>query len=930
MDIKDLKAQNDIADIIGGYVSLKKHGKEHTGLCPFHDDHNGSLTVYEKGGEGKYKCFACGEGGDVVDFLIAMGKTHKEAFEELSGGVATGASPKKNKTSPKKPRVIWAQILPTAKPETFRHYKHGEPSDKWLYRTPEGKPLGYVLRFDFADGSKQTLPYIFATDGNRSEWRFQGFSDPRPLYGIHTAIQYPEADILLLEGEKCAKFAQSFFEPAKTVVLSWLGGSNGVHKSDWTPLKGRRVTMWADNDASGLSAMLHILHISEFKAWLMPLDESKPKGWDCADAKWTPETIAEYIAEKATKPPKIGERYMVKEIGREAVYDMSMEGDRWRMVERKTSAPIQAPAPIEHPENIEGMTFEEGEPIGGERYFGEQTPAPPKQPETPVQSYDDYENAFRFCGYDKSDSGTQHFYFYVYRSNQIVRLSPSGMATKANLITLAPFYFWQSMFPNSNGGINTDMAASYLIEGAIKAGIYNPDNARGRGCWIDGKDVVMHAGGHLIVNGEPKSFAQYRTKFQYEAATDLEIKLGDPADNKQASKFLALCNALSWERPIYGYLLAGWCAIAPFCGALKWRPHVWITGAAGTGKSWVFDNIVRKTLGATVLAIQSSSTSAGIRQWMGADALPIMFDEAEGETKHDQSRMQDVLTLMRGSSTADGGDVIKGSAGGSAQKYKTRSCFAYASIGVQLTQASDKSRVSVLSISKNAGEEGRAQWEKLQEQYFETMKGNFPERLQSRTISILPSILKNAEVFTSAAAEVLGDQRSGDQIGTLLAGAFSLVSSKEITYREALKWLRERDWSEEQDKEEESDERRLINMLMGKMVATEYGGTKKDRTIGELVKFVYEPGLYLDPNLTQEVAAETLARIGYRVDKEKDLLIVSNTAEQIKTHLRDTPWARNHAGILKRLKGAEAVQPTTFGSHTKSRAVSIPMDTIFG
>jgi hypothetical protein len=467
MDIKDLKSQNDIADIIGGYVALKKHGKEHTGLCPFHDDQKGSLTVYEKGGEGKYKCFACGEGGDVVDFLIAMGKTHKEAFEELSGGVATGASPKKNKTSPKKPRVIWTQTLPTAKPETFRHYKHGEPSDKWLYRTPEGKPLGYVLRFDFADGSKQTLPYIFATDGNRSEWRFQGFSDPRPLYGIHTAIQYPEADILLLEGEKCAKFAQSFFEPAKTVVLSWLGGSNGVNKSDWTPLKGRRVTMWPDNDVAGLSAMLHILHLVELEAKILPLDESLPKGWDCADKEWTAETIAQYLRDNMQAVPNIGGQYTAKEVGRETVYDFGMEGERWRMVERKTSPPPP-------PENIEGMTFEEGEPIGGERYFEEQTPAPPKQPKPPAPQDEDNDAPFRFCGYDKSDSGTQYFYFYVYRSNQIVRLSPSGMATKANLITLAPLYFWEEMFPGGKGGINTDAATSYLIEGGYSVGNLQP------------------------------------------------------------------------------------------------------------------------------------------------------------------------------------------------------------------------------------------------------------------------------------------------------------------------------------------------------------------------------------------------------------------------------------------------------------------------
>ena len=55
---------------------------------------------------------------------------------------------------------------------------------------------------------------------------------------------------------------------------------------------------------------------------------------------------------------------------------------------------------------------------------------------------------------------------------------------------------------------------------------------------------------------------------------------------------------------------------------------------------------------------------------------------------------------------------------------------------------------------------------------------------------LVPVILKNAETFSQAAAAVLSDQRAGDQIGTLMAGAYSLTSDGEISYDAALEFVR--------------------------------------------------------------------------------------------------------------------------------------------
>ena len=55
-------------DVVERYVPLKRSGKNHTGLCPFHDDKNPSMHV--NGERGFFHCFSCGAGGDVFGFLM--------------------------------------------------------------------------------------------------------------------------------------------------------------------------------------------------------------------------------------------------------------------------------------------------------------------------------------------------------------------------------------------------------------------------------------------------------------------------------------------------------------------------------------------------------------------------------------------------------------------------------------------------------------------------------------------------------------------------------------------------------------------------------------------------------------------------------------------------------------------------------------------
>lgn len=65
--IEQLKAKNDIVNIIGKYVRLEKKGKNFWGCCPFHHEKTPSFCINEY--EQFYHCFGCGESGDVITFL---------------------------------------------------------------------------------------------------------------------------------------------------------------------------------------------------------------------------------------------------------------------------------------------------------------------------------------------------------------------------------------------------------------------------------------------------------------------------------------------------------------------------------------------------------------------------------------------------------------------------------------------------------------------------------------------------------------------------------------------------------------------------------------------------------------------------------------------------------------------------------------------
>ncbi|HEX7227726.1 MAG TPA: CHC2 zinc finger domain-containing protein, partial [Candidatus Binatia bacterium] len=99
--IAEIRARASVVEVISDYVTLKKVGRNHVGLCPFHGEKTPSFTVNDE--KGIFHCFSCKTGGSVFNFLMqydhlsfpeaveSVGKRYGIAVERIAKNGNSGA-----------------------------------------------------------------------------------------------------------------------------------------------------------------------------------------------------------------------------------------------------------------------------------------------------------------------------------------------------------------------------------------------------------------------------------------------------------------------------------------------------------------------------------------------------------------------------------------------------------------------------------------------------------------------------------------------------------------------------------------------------------------------------------------------------------------------------------------------------------------------
>lgn len=511
-----------------------------------------------------------------------------------------------------------------------------------------------------------------------------------------------------------------------------------------------------------------------------------------------------------------------------------------------------------------------------------------------------------------------HYYFFPKNSGQIVSIGAGGLGSIVSLFRLAPMEYWDSNF-NHDGKQGSrkiaEFAANALMSEAHRIGIFRPQNVRGIGVWLDEGKPVVHCGDRLLVNDKEYSPHDFKSKYVYpQREATFEIN-SEPLTNKESIKLREICTDLSWDTKLSGELLAGWLVIAPVCAALKWRPHIWVQGESQSGKSTVMDDIITPILGNTVLRFDGGTSEAGIRQIMGIDARPIIYDEAEGETQKDRGLMEGVLQLVRRASS--GGKIVKGGQSGDAVQYTIRSAFCFSAINPMVKHRADESRISQLVLRRANFPDADLFYQELIKRIRETLTESYAQRLLARTIKNLPTLLKNSTVFTDAAAKVLCDRRAADQIGSMLAGLYLLTSTKEIEPEKAVEWIKLHDWTSHTTIAEDSDPQRLITQIC--TLNVRYKINAED-SIGNLI--VRALGKNEGASVEDADAMKYLRNIG--IWPRIDGVIIANKSPPLSRLLNDTPWVSWKRPLMDIL-GSELIDALRFTPGINSRGVKVEL-----
>jgi len=283
--LEQIKSLVPISRLVGEYVQADKAKSTPGDLwatCPAHGERTPSFHAEDA--RGIFHCFGCGVNGDHFGFLTDIqGKSFPEAVQTVADLAGVTLPGKRVEATARKPAPKYEapalsdpyggyefipvpegtpDILPNTRSPALRNPKragtdkfttHYKPSQVHPYHNAAGQLLGYVLLVEFKDG-KITPGIWWARGPDGFEGWCHGSIENAPLYGLPELLAHPDKQVLVVEGEKCRRAADKALG-GRVVIVSWCGGTNRVDRTDWTPLAGRSVIWWADDDDEGRKAM---------------------------------------------------------------------------------------------------------------------------------------------------------------------------------------------------------------------------------------------------------------------------------------------------------------------------------------------------------------------------------------------------------------------------------------------------------------------------------------------------------------------------------------------------------------------------------------------------------------------------------------------------------------------------------------------------
>lgn len=511
---------------------------------------------------------------------------------------------------------------------------------------------------------------------------------------------------------------------------------------------------------------------------------------------------------------------------------------------------------------------------------------------------------WRRMGYEPGDEGPKPMgytddsrYVFIDARRQLKVLTASQVTTKPNLLDMAKRSFWISQFPilNKNGepyDLDHVRAGDTLMDLCREEGPFILSNVRGRGVWREGNRVVVNTGEQVSAEG----------KYTYICFDPLVIK--EQTQDIQPQRVQELLKLFCWKNPLDADLLFGWLVLAPACGALEWRPHMFLHGPKNSGKTTVL-HMIAKLLDPMVIKLDGQSSEAGIRQKLKADSLPVILDEFESDGS--ANRMANIIRLARSASSGEDA-VARGTPEGRVMEFLIRATFLFGAINPRVVTPADASRIVCIELVPHSNSrDTKGSIERLVSE----VSGYSPSWCQ-QAMRLVPLIEPTVKVLRAALPPM--DSRHVLNMATLMAGTWLGVEGARVpSADEALAFAGKYEHLlvEHAAVHDEDDAHQCWQYLLGFPL--------NGAAVADWISY------HIEGEVLLEQSPGTLLRShGMRILPEG--LLVANNAAGLEKIFAGTRWAQGAwVTALRRLPGSSATDATLF-SDKKSRATLISKD----
>jgi hypothetical protein len=506
-----------------------------------------------------------------------------------------------------------------------------------------------------------------------------------------------------------------------------------------------------------------------------------------------------------------------------------------------------------------------------------------------------------------SDNG---MLFFIDRSQRLFNVRRNRVQ-KDNLMVLADLDYWQLRYMNDKGtSILWDEASNDILTQSFSRE-FDDSKIRGRGAWREENNFIYHDG----KNTTGKTSGEY----MYLRKNKRDIGINDtPINVDILLKLRELSNEISFQNASDLIKLLGWSLISPFCGALRFRPGLLLTGESGSGKTTVLEKIV-KPLSAGKHYNTHHSSPAGVRADVLNDSCAILLEEAEANQNTDEkdknTTRNNFFSMMRASSSDDSPEGVKSNAEQQVVKYSMKNMFLFVSITPTIAEIADDNRIFKVNFTKNKqsdGDENKRKWENIEGELIELLNRENCRKIRSYVWKIFPKIINDTKIIIDVMKyEFKKTSRIADGESILISAYLNVFKNIEMT-RENIKAFLTKYYLTVGVEEERNETDELIKKIFDEIIEIAIERDRKKISIKECLDCLknkdYETFL---PNLSffdsmekrnfeikrlSELAEKEIRRIlgHYGIAFQRDgMLALSNNSDKLKRILnREDGYAK--------------------------------------